>query len=315
MKVIKGNTKDVELMALGENRWYQSGTEKDMLTENELTLREVMCSLTEEENEVLTDPHGAGHPSSYKTFLEERYNFYRRENSPLFDRELRSIEDIEKINQFPRFGVTDLANLIMELRLYSPRKGLKLDEKYLRQKVVDVEGYMVPITVAPILKALVHKYDQLNLFGGGHTRLTNAMKSVIATLYCVVIDKMCKTKIEDVTKDDVKDWLFCRNAIQQIVNPGKYQPDYFLEEVIVPVFLGFEAIRYEKDICEKLSRRITNLEVELERCKEARKMFKTQTSERRDEMKEYMVREALKWKGKNVDEITGPGIKFEEALP
>ncbi|PON98105.1 hypothetical protein TorRG33x02_061790 [Trema orientale] len=311
MKVIKGKTTEVELMALGENPWYQFGTEKEMLKENELTLREVMCNLSKEENERLVDPYAFGHPSSFKTNLEERYSFYRRENSPLFDHELPSIEDINRINQFFRFGSTDFLNFILELRYYTPKEGLKLDERYLRQKVADVEGYMVPITVAPILKTLLHKHGS-DLFGGGHASLTCGMKSVTATLLCVVIDRIYNTNIEDITRDDLKDWFFCLKAIKEITDFGILGLDNFLETVIVPAFLGSEAIRYEKDISEKLDLRITNLEAALERTKEARRIFKTQTSKRPDEVKDYVISEALKWKGKKVNETTSSGVKITE---
>ncbi|PON98112.1 C1-like [Trema orientale] len=311
LKLIKGNSKDVELMALGENLWYQFGTKKEILKENELiTLREVFNSLTKEENEILTDTYAFGRPSSYKTQQKEKYRFYRRENSPLFHHELPSIEDIGKINQFSAFGATDLSNFIMELQFFRPRKGLKLDEKYLRQKVVDVHGYMVPITVAPILKTMLHKHES-SLFGCGYTSLTRGMKSVTATLQCVAIDRMYKTKIEDVTKDDLKDWFFCLNAIKKITNFGTFQWDHFLERVIAPLFLGFEAIRYEKGICEKLDRKITDLEAELERYKETRNMFKTQTFKRPDEIRDFIVSEALKQKGKYLYEITSSGVEID----
>ena len=241
MKVIKGNAKDVELMSLGENLWH---CQSNMLKETDLTLREVMSSLIEEEKEKLIDRYTFDRPSSFTTRLNERYSFYRRQNSPLFDHELRSTEDIDKINQSSRFGLRDYASFINELVYYRPREGLKLDEKYLRQKVVNFEGYLVPITLAPVLETLLHKNLASDLFGSGLSSLTHPMKSVIATLLCVVIDRMWKTKIEDVTKDDFQDWFFCLNAIKEITNSKTFQLYNFLETEIFNSFFGFEAIRY-----------------------------------------------------------------------
>ncbi|PON59238.1 hypothetical protein PanWU01x14_159930 [Parasponia andersonii] len=111
--------------------------------------------------------------------------------------ELPSTEDIHKISQFSRLSSTDVVIFILELRTYKPRQDLNLDEKYLRQKVVDVQCHMVPITVARILKTLLHKHGP-DLFGGGwrwQLGLSREMKSVITTLLCVVIDRIYNTKI------------------------------------------------------------------------------------------------------------------------
>ena len=77
----------------------------------------------------MIDPYAFGHPSSYTTRLNERYSFYKRQNSPLFDHELQPSEDIDKINQSSRFGYSDLFNFNVELDSYRPREGLTLDEK------------------------------------------------------------------------------------------------------------------------------------------------------------------------------------------
>ncbi|PON98108.1 Zinc finger, RING/FYVE/PHD-type [Trema orientale] len=313
MKVIKGNSKDVELMALGENLWYQFGAEKEiMASESEVTLKEVINSLTREEKEVLLDPYDFGYPLSNKTQREEKHSFYYGHNSPLFDHELPSTEDIHKITQFSRLSSTDVIIFILELRTYKSRQGLHLDEKYLRQKVVDVEGCMVPITVARILKTLLHKHGS-DLFGGGwrwQLGLSREMKSVITTLLCVVIDRIYNTNIEDVTKDEIKEWFFCLRSVGNIIGVDVLNLVKFLETVIVPVFLGSEAIRYEKDISEKLDLRIKNLEADLERCKETRRIFETETCMRPNRGKALMVREALRWKGTKVIKTAAPALEF-----
>ena len=58
------------------------------------------------------------------------------------------------------------------------------------------------------------------------------------------IDKMWKTKFEDVTKGDFQDWFFCLNAIKEITNSKTFQLYNFLETEIFNSFFGFEAIRY-----------------------------------------------------------------------
>ncbi|XP_062073477.1 uncharacterized protein LOC133777757 [Humulus lupulus] len=311
MKVINGNMKGVKVMALGESRWSQFISEEEILLGgiNEGTLNDLIHSLTDEDNNMLNHRLSFDIDLDEKYSLEEYYKFLHRENSPLFDHDLLSIEDIYKIHRVSRFDEAEFENFWRELIFNNALNNLKFDDKYLRQKVVDVEGYKVPITLVPILKTLLHKYEESDLFGSRVLSSTPARKSVFATLFCIVCDGMCKTKIEDVTKDDIKDWYFYLSTIKGVTS---FDLDADLQKFrkrIMRPFLCFEAIRYEKDISQKLESRIEELEAELDKCKKKHQWFKEQMAESLDEIKGSLTR-ALGSKGKKVDEI----ISFDELL-
>ncbi|KAF4357547.1 hypothetical protein G4B88_026926 [Cannabis sativa] len=76
-----------------------------------------------------------------------------------------SINDV-KLMALGECGWTESSidtNDVLHTTLGEPKEGLKLDEKYLRQKVVDIKGYKVPLTLAHILKTLLHRYTESDL--------------------------------------------------------------------------------------------------------------------------------------------------------
>ncbi|EXB40980.1 hypothetical protein L484_020715 [Morus notabilis] len=305
LKAIKGETKDIELKILRETRWDNLLKIESMdhqLKENssESTLKEIRDMLTEPENEMLLDPFGFKNPSD-KVFRSNSYKEYRRFNSR-FDRE-GSIEDIDRIKQFFYFErknifrriferfreMDDFEMFLEELRYFTPEEGLLklLDDKYLRQKVEDVDGYMVPNTLAPILKTLLGKYGKDLV---GRENLTSAMKSIASTMLCIVVDKMCNTSVEDITKDDLRHLYFYLTGIQEVTGftLTRYLDSF---DEILEAFLGFEATRFEKGIREKL-------EAEMERCRRNLEKLEVYTSDMSNFM-QNCSRKASEWKQKN----------------
>lgn len=112
------------------------------------------------------------------------FHEYFRSHNSRFERECYD-EEIDWIKQFFHFNSNDFDHLIGESKL-TDLKEVKEDEMYLRQKVIDVGGYMVPKTLAPILRTLLGKHGDL----GGKTILTSGIKSVTAIILCAVMDKI-----------------------------------------------------------------------------------------------------------------------------
>ncbi|XP_062079361.1 uncharacterized protein LOC133783738 [Humulus lupulus] len=248
----------VELWALGENLWkWESEMEEDdtISTKQKMTLRDLMNCLTQEEKKKMLQPS-----YDYKTTF---YHYYKTANSRFH--QLGSIEDFDTMKEFfQEFGslITDFNN---ELYYYNAEEGLKIDEKYLRQEVIEVDGkYKVPKTLAPILKTLIDKYGDL----GGDSSLTPQMKSVTITVLLIVIDKMCRTKMEDVTWDDLKEWYFYLGGIRRITYFKINQLLVDLRKKIFPVYWSFKAIRCKKQVAENLHDKIESLKAELKRSEE-----------------------------------------------
>ncbi|GMN57952.1 hypothetical protein TIFTF001_027059 [Ficus carica] len=298
MKVIKGDTKDnVELQTLGDNRWdhddlLEIDHSKELIhhEEKEFTLKDIVDGLTEPEKQLLINPIG-----SHKAWRRNLWAYCRQANS-WFDRKGSIEEDIDRTQRLFHINYEDLGMFGGELACFAVEEGLlKLDEKYLRQKVEDVGGYMVPKTLAPILKTSLRKYGDLS----GYESLTPAMKSVTSTLLCIVIDKMCKIKVEDLTWDDLRHSCCYLNGIKEITG---FEIDMYLSSlkgVIMEAFLGMVADRCKNDIKEKLDRKIATLEAELARCKENREKINKHPFKRSAHM-EHCATQASEWKHKKL---------------
>ncbi|GMN58284.1 hypothetical protein TIFTF001_027383 [Ficus carica] len=292
MKAIKEDSKGGELKALGEDRWDEFDQTEAITEEEFMTLKQIMDKLTEEEKEMLLDPFKSAYPHN-TTYRRSTHDIARKYLNSRFKPE-GSISDIDRIQQFfslERGNVYDC--LCLELLYFTPDEGIKINDKYLRQKVENVDGYMVPKTLAPILKTFIRKN---NGDLGMEESLTAQMKSIAATLVCIVIDEMCKTKFEDVTWDDLKYWQFYLNSFSRTTG---FRLDHLFRrdgplEVLVRAFLGLEAIR-----CRENS--IRKLEADLERCKVLLEKHKgTDTSSASDFMKNECFKLASEFKGKDI---------------
>ncbi|PON98336.1 43kDa postsynaptic protein [Trema orientale] len=312
MKVINKKDADtsneMELWALGEHRWKlgrdQLRDEKYQTKRMTLTLRDIMDTLSQHQKETLIHPF-----SRYDIVLCKRIHDEYRELNSQFD-ELGSIDDFDRLKQFLQIDIDSIDNLSKEIRFYRGEEGgLKVEEKYLRQEVVEVSDIinrgnykvMIPKTLAPIFKTLLLKHghhDDLR----GRSGLTDGMRSVGSTLLSIVIDKMCRTKVEDVTMDHLKQWHFYLLGIQQVTgfNMGRYSGSLMTK--FAHAYLGFKAVRWEKEVSEKLDLGIATSKVELQKCEQNREEFKTFKPQKSPTM-EYCLHEASEIKRKTLGDL------------
>ena len=102
--------------------------------------------------------------------------------------------------------------------------------------------------------------------------------------------------VEEITKDDLKNWYFYLDAIKkisgfEIIELGSF--DSFLS----PTFLGFEVTRHEKEVGEKLNMKIKTLREELNRYEENLEKLEEYAYDKSDFIKEC-VGKASEWKTK-----------------
>ncbi|XP_062104914.1 uncharacterized protein LOC133816427 [Humulus lupulus] len=278
MQAIKGGTNDVELLALGENRW-KLGEEMDDIEDHnpteKQTIGDIIDTLTEEEKQKLIQP---------LDFISNKryYNYYRNLNSK-FD-ELESIENFHNFKEFFQSDY-DYSNFRMEVLYYTAIEGLTVDDQYSRQEVVEVDGkYLIPNTLVPIFKTYLLKYgDDCN-----SSSESTGMKSVAATLLSIVIDKMCKCKVEDATMDYFKEWIFYLRGIGEISGFRINQFLLVLLDKSMDAYLGYMAIRCEKQVPEKLDMKIATLEAELERYKKMRDQIPAIMSQKSSSIQHFM---------------------------
>ncbi|KAF4375339.1 hypothetical protein G4B88_022005 [Cannabis sativa] len=250
---------------------------------NEEEFDEYYCDFCEEER----NPQFRMCTHALTANIQRTYNYFRNLNSQ-FD-ELGSLENFNKFKEFLQGGYSYFRD---ELFYYTSEEGLKVeDEKYLRQEVVEVvEGkYMVPNTLAPILTTFIRKYGDLDR----QSRLTIGMRSVISTLLCTVIDKMCRTKLEDITMDHLKQWRFYLQGIENISGFNLYPIREVLYEEFLDAHLGYKVIRWEKEVIEKLDAKIA----ELKKCEKMREELSSILSHKSSTTLERLSA-ASKWKNK-----------------
>ncbi|GMN39157.1 hypothetical protein TIFTF001_008392 [Ficus carica] len=285
MKVMKGwPTKDVQLLALGESRWdHYLGSQHDNISG---TLKEILDSLSQQERDILVSTYNFKPRSRWDALSVK---IVKESNFP-FDQK-GSREDIERLEQFFRLESLDLYKILHEFRYFSLEGGLmKLldDAKLSRQNVEDVKGYMIPRTLAPILRTLLRKYGKD--LGVRHSKLTPRMKSIGACALCIVIDRMCKTKVEDINKDLLKHWFFYLQRLKSN---------------------QMQAIRCEREGLKNLDCEITELEAKLKRCKGIRDKYTgyRDKSPPSDFMEECL-RKAEEHKLNNVGDVVMPDDSF-----
>ncbi|KAL5571269.1 hypothetical protein UlMin_020866 [Ulmus minor] len=250
-KILKGDHKNVKLLALGDARWKSNDT--DMVVEgmSGLTMRHIMERLTERERNQLM------YPFRRKEFFKHRYEIHTEKNSHLEHK--GDGEDIHRIQSLFNFDETNFKmSYLREFWCFDPDTDvLKLDEIYLKMKVVDVKGYQVPNYLAPVLKTLLSNYGDF----GCDSTLTPQMRSFICTLLCIVVDSMSTTKVEDITKDLLHHWFFYWRRISKISRKAGFNIDFLYDHLrkLMRAFLGFEGRRFKNQMEERLRERITDI--------------------------------------------------------
>ncbi|KAL5574106.1 hypothetical protein UlMin_023703 [Ulmus minor] len=263
IKILKGDLKNVELLALGDNRWKNTNEEgrKDGEQEEEAgmsiqTLGDLMESLTDAERKQLLNPYGDS------TGLKALHDKAREENSRRYERKDDG-EDIHRIQNLFNITPSDINDSYMdEFWYFNSEEGLKFDERHLKMKVVDVEGYKVPRSLAPVLQTLLRQNGDFVR----KSRLRPEMKSIACTFLCILAERMSMTNPEDITKDLLKHWVFYYRSVRTITG---LELD-FLGDILsrlVKSFLGSEAIKFKKEMAERLPQQITELQLQLETSK------------------------------------------------
>ncbi|KAL5562920.1 hypothetical protein UlMin_032667 [Ulmus minor] len=263
LKALKGEQRDVELIAVGDARWMMPNNDVEATRRTTFTLSNIMEALTEPEREQLRNPFDL---SSLEEAAYKREYETKREQSSRFERKADN-QDIQRIQNLFNLSASHFRwNYLDEFKNFIAKEGLKMEEMYLKMNVVDVEGYQVPETLEPVLRTLLHKYGDL----GGDSSLTPQMKSIGCTLLCIVLDRMSTTKLEDITKDLLLQWYFYSRGIRKITG---FKIAYSLREHVkklIANFVGLEAIRFKKEMVTRVEKRIAEIE-ELQKELETRK--------------------------------------------
>ena len=176
---------------------------------------------------------------------------------------------------------------------------LKLTSSDLALKLVHVEGYMIPYTLAPVLETLLIKYGDIS---AKSEYLTQEFKSFLYFFLCQVLKRMCNTMVVDLTMNLLQEWYYHLTFVKS----RSFEIDFAFSHLdkLICAFLSLQSKRLHEEeipnvldkkmteVWKKMIEMMTQLEKSLEICKEYR------GSSPKSEFMEQCLNEAseMKWK-------------------
>ncbi|GMN75532.1 hypothetical protein TIFTF001_056623, partial [Ficus carica] len=207
--ILKGDLRYVKLKTVGADFWelpdnqlqqFNKLTEEDQ-PKSSLTFRDLLNKLPGDELDWFRDDF------EWETSTDEEENKGKQEVSEsnthqhLLD---LGDESIDELLRFSSFTQEDFRNFTSALEENYYERKLKIKSSDLAMKIVDVEGYMVPFTLAPVLKMLLHKYGDISR----NSNRSLEMKSIAFCFVCKVVKQLHSTIVLNITKDLLLDWYF-----------------------------------------------------------------------------------------------------------
>ncbi|KAB1213648.1 hypothetical protein CJ030_MR5G020283 [Morella rubra] len=118
-----------------------------------------------------------------------------------------SIEDQnDGSNDIQEYFVKELID-----RFYEMRRHVDLENEWGFKDFVNVEGYMLPRGLAPILKGLFAKYGDVSR----ESKLKHKVKSFLLSHLCWTVNKMCKTLVAEISNDKLVIWWGNLKSLQE----------------------------------------------------------------------------------------------------
>ncbi|KAL5555067.1 hypothetical protein UlMin_037303 [Ulmus minor] len=245
VKVFKGDLGGVKLKVIGQDSWVEPEEEWDM--SSSLTLLDLLSSnhLAEHEKDVLN-------------------NYFKWDKSSKGEEDSKvevADEDIDEIiTRYPFFNQQeDLTSFFYKdfRRFIYTWEKLVVKSSDLSLKIVGVQGYSIPVTLAPVLQTLLHKYPDIS----SDSECTPAMKSIFFFFLCKVINSMHTTRFADITKNLLRDWYY----YLEFVGETNFSIDFVKQhlKMITRAFVGVQLARLETEIPTKLNNKIVELQQEI----------------------------------------------------
>ncbi|KAL5549899.1 hypothetical protein UlMin_000075 [Ulmus minor] len=246
VKVFKGDLGDVKLKVIGQDFWEEPQEEWDMSPS--LTLLNLLSS-----NDLTFDE---------KEFLNECFKWDNSSKGEEDSKVEVADEDIDEIiTRYPFFNQKeDLTSFFykdFERFSWSNKEKLVVKSSDLSLKIVGVQGYSIPVTLAPVLQTLLHKYGDIS----SDSMRTRAMKSICFFFLCKVINSMCTTRFADITKNLLQDWHYYLT----FVSFRDFRMDFLKRylEMVTRAFFGLQLARLKSEVPTKLNKKIVKLQEEI----------------------------------------------------
>ncbi|KAL5560270.1 hypothetical protein UlMin_036481 [Ulmus minor] len=276
VKVFKGDLGGVKLKVIGQDFWEEPDEEWDM--SSSLTLFDLLSS---------NDLTG-GDKNTLSLWFKWDKSSKGEEDSKV---EVAD-EDIDEIIRYPFSNQQDFTSFFFndfDRFLYNRKLVVKSSE--LSVKIVGVQGYSIPVTLAPVLQTLLHKYGDIS----SDSECTPAMKSICFFFLCKVRNSMHTTRCADITKNLLRDWYY---YIKFLSFHG-FRIDFLMKPLtmVTRAFAGQQLARLEIEIPTKLNKMIADLKAKVDICN---KLFASSSNIKfiKDNMRHGAE---LKWK--TVDQV------------
>ncbi|KAL5537467.1 hypothetical protein UlMin_044700 [Ulmus minor] len=248
VKVFNGDLGGVKLKVIGQDFWEEP-QEEEWDTSSSLTLRDLLSS------DDLT-----GHE---KWSLSDRFKWDKSSKGEEDSKVEVADEDIidEIITRYPFFNQQeDLTRFFFDEFIGYFVRNMPLDVKSsdLSLKIVGVQGYSIPVTLAPVLQTLLHKYPHIS---SAYWWVTPAMKSICFFFLCKLINSMHTTRFADITKNLLRDWYF----YLQFLGYQGFGIDFVKRhlEMVTGAFVGVQLARLETEIPTMINKKLEKLQYQI----------------------------------------------------
>ncbi|KAF4389332.1 hypothetical protein G4B88_006391 [Cannabis sativa] len=194
IKVLKGDLRDVKLKTLGSDLFYNSADDQHTIqaTSSLFTFREFIRKLPVNDLRIL------------------KGQFYWDDNDDDEEDMMSKREDahdeiivIEELIKYSTLAKHDFVEFIFkEFHSSYSKKKLKIKGSDLALKIVDVEGYSMPLNLISAMKDLFHKHGDIST----QSSYSKEFKSICFYLICKVVKEMHTTLVTDITKHLLQQW-------------------------------------------------------------------------------------------------------------
>ncbi|XP_062079489.1 uncharacterized protein LOC133783912 [Humulus lupulus] len=306
INVLKGDLKDVKFKMVGDDVWKfpeeikNEGVEITEKGNSIWIFQDLIDNLTECELKCVRDHFDWEKVD--KNSEKEKHQSIETTNKLILNDE--NIDELLHIAQLTKNEF--LSFIYDEFESSYEKEKLKIESSVLLQKMVDVEGYSIPLNLVSVMKHILHQYGDI----GQNSTSSSSLKSICFFLICRVMKKMYSILVIDISKDLLQEWYsyirfakdyaefdvdFMEASLEAITEDFFYVQVSNLLDDEIPTVINNNMANQRKELhqlVEELQTKMGKYESKLE----MRKRFCESTSEKKFMKKNIDNVMKLKWK-------------------
>ncbi|KAB1213627.1 hypothetical protein CJ030_MR5G020286 [Morella rubra] len=156
-------------------------------------------------------------------------------------------------NDIQEYFVKELIDRFCEMM-----SKVDLENEWGFKDFVNVEGYMLPQGLAPILKGLFAKYGDVSR----ESKLKHKAKWFLLSCLCWTVNKMCKTLVAEISKDPLAFWWGNLKSLQE----AGFKVEFIVDRLtkVTRSYFRLEAKKRESEMSAKVEAMSRELEAKVE---------------------------------------------------